>query len=190
MPSPFTPGIGYAVEDEVGELYAASHPGELPPLVTYGKWARVGLNIRLKPDILNHIRKTYLEVKPLSMSGVGRAIVSMTIYDNSFGSLGYRPEFEWMPPRSIIYVQNTEFFIFNVAGVIFYTDSNIEELRREVSAVALLTACYGLVRLATTIGSALTEEGIVGKLAGYATRVGQLQLETEVELSEATGGWL
>ena len=77
--------------------------------------------------------------------------------------------------------------IFNVGGVIFYTDSL--ELQREVSAVATIAALYGVVRLGSAVGSLVTEEGLVGRLAGYATRLGQLDLEAEVALAEAEPGF-
>src|SRR5262249_17284488 len=91
------------IEEEIEPLYRQSHPGD--ENLSFGRWGKVKPNIRLKPDILNQDRFSYLEIKPLSLSGISEALIKMGldgIYTRNFGGAGYRAEVEWEPPTHFI----------------------------------------------------------------------------------------
>lgn len=51
----------------------------------------------VKPDIVNHGAGFYLEVKPLSISGIGGAALQMAAYFAALAPLGYVPDIRWQP---------------------------------------------------------------------------------------------
>ena len=148
MPSPYSQAFAAKVEDEIELKYTESHP-EDEPSITYGKWARVGDNFKLNPDILNHRTKTYLEIMPLSLTGVATATLQMAIYSESLSSVGYKPDVEWSPSPNTIYPDNVPTLVFNVQGVLFYTDST--QLAEEAKNVTEIVALYGTIRAAAGV---------------------------------------
>ena len=186
FPTPYSQDFGLAVEDEIEPIYREDHPGDHN--LTFGKWGRVPPLIRLKPDILNHDKKTYLEIKPLSLSGIIQAKIKMGlngIYTENFGGSGYSPESEWVPSRRLIHPLGVPTIFFNVEGVLFYTDS-VDLLTDALTIKALSDVASLLSRL--NIISKISEFGRIGELAKLATRAGSYNLQTQVTLSEATGG--
>ena len=82
----YTREFGYEAEDVVQDVYKNDHSynpltGQ-PDNVLYGKWTRLPfLNLfQLKPDILNLSTKKWLEIKPLSPSGLAEAESSLFKY--------------------------------------------------------------------------------------------------------------
>jgi RHS repeat-associated protein len=63
----FTQKFGFLAEDAIQDIYKIDHWGDK---VSYGGWTKIGNPLdkvfRLKPDILNYDKKTWLEIKPLT----------------------------------------------------------------------------------------------------------------------------
>ena len=179
----FTQKFGYAVEAAVAPIYELDHPGDAG-FITFGKWARVGLLDRLKPDILNARKKTYVEIKPLSISGIGKAGFQMAVYGVSLGAVGYRPEREWQPIPPLVAIKDTStgtptaVIVFNVEGVLFYTDS--VDLLEDALAIKSISLLYQLLLNAKALQSVLNEVGAVRQLAHTATIADQTELNQDV----------
>lgn len=173
----FTQAFGYAVEAAIQPFYAASHPGDV---VTYGKWARIGFWPSLKPDVLNITNKTFLEIKPFSLSGIYGAAAQMTTYELFFAFEGYRPEAEWVPPR-VLQVGLQPVAIVNIGGVLFYTDlfDNLEDLLL-IKSLQSTAEMIRILRGARAAASALSEFATIGRLAGVATVGGQSRVDQAV----------
>ena len=69
--------LGYAVELALQGPYRDSHPAHN---VLFGRVAGLGLVPEIKPDILNLMKGTYLEIKPLSLRGISHGVVQMALY--------------------------------------------------------------------------------------------------------------
>lgn len=120
----FTPLIGYAVEFYVQQAYWFSHPSDWTWL-NFGGWFVSDLiKIPLKPDILNLKRKTYLEIKPLSLYGIAVGKSQMDLYANVFVEFGFHPEAEWFVNPPFVTIAGIPMIIFNVGGLVFYAHNN------------------------------------------------------------------
>jgi len=120
----FSPGKGYAVEREVRKLYLAEHVGHN---VSPGKWTRLGPFSRsapygLKPDILDFTQSTWIEIKPLSISGIAAASVSYFLYIAELGPFNIWPDPTWPVTPRLIPVDGQQTGIFNIGGILLYTD--------------------------------------------------------------------
>jgi RHS repeat-associated protein len=118
----YTQQFGYDVEDEVEKEYTADFGAS--DLVSFGKWSRVGgsASYRLKPDILDLriSRLAWMDIKPLSISGIGSAAASWGIYTAAFSSFGINPDVTWLQNGRIITVDNLATLVFNCGGIIFF----------------------------------------------------------------------
>jgi len=117
--------FGYAIEKEVAGYYQRQFGDKG---VFFGKM--VG---GLKPDILDTRRKRWMEIKPLSLSGIAKAVVQWEIYTLVYASVSIWPDVSWTPTGeklSKIRVQGRPTTIVNIGGILFYTDitENLEEL--------------------------------------------------------------
>lgn len=149
--------FGYAVEDEVEPQYAASHQSAvgglvIPDLVSYGKWCRLGEFMRcapyaLKPDILNFSRQQWLEIKPLTPSGIGRAVVAWGLYSAELGDFGFRPDVLWIPPAQPFPVYGQQVYVINLLGILFYTDDyqKVQNAQTVLVGATSVTAAYLLL---------------------------------------------
>jgi hypothetical protein len=79
----------------------------------------------VKPDIVNFSKRTFGEIKPLSISGVKAGYEQIAKYEQTFAPLGLirepwpdLPQFTWVYAESIM----TIIMYFNFNGIIFYTD--------------------------------------------------------------------
>jgi hypothetical protein len=111
----------------------------------------------------------------------------MLIYSISLGWDDYQPETWWVPSEHFIYPQGHLTVFFNADGILFYTDE--QELLGEAVTVTTITAAVNLFNLIKGSGM-IGELGRIRELASMATRASQVQLEAEVELAEAGGGWI
>ncbi|MFO0946004.1 MAG: RHS repeat-associated core domain-containing protein [Planctomycetota bacterium] len=110
----FTQAQGYLAEEEIAKIYTRDHladitktkavEGQIVPGVVFGRWARVGANIRLKPDITNHIQEKYNEIKPFTISGVASAVDALKRYLPNYTSEGYTIDASWTPSVRLIYI--------------------------------------------------------------------------------------
>jgi len=106
--------------------------------VKYGRWTRlvVGIGLyRLKPDIFNYkpvrVPKRYVEIKPLSPSGIVAGGLQMYARSLQFGPLGFNPDAMWRPSTNVgTTISGTKIVFFNDGGLIFYFDitADIEDL--------------------------------------------------------------
>jgi RHS repeat-associated protein len=183
----YTQSFGYAVEDEIEDQYSATHPGDV---VTYGKWARVGKNFRLKPDILNHSKALFNEIKPLSFLGIAGGVARMGIYLASLED--YSPDMVWRPPFQPIYPQGVPTFVNNVQGILFYSDN--AEIVNEFFMVVVTSQLYELLRNPKAFTTALDELAAIRRLVAVSSSVNSAELENEVgtatTLSVYGGGFI
>jgi RHS repeat-associated protein len=119
----FTEKFGYLAEDAIQGVYKIDRSFDN---VSYGGWTKLGSPIdkvfRLKPDILNYTKSSWLEIKPLTISGVAKAGIQYKLYDTYLGALKYKPEVNWTPSTHFVYAGTVEIFFFNAGGIVFYTD--------------------------------------------------------------------
>jgi RHS repeat-associated protein len=119
----FTQKFGYLAEDAIQQIYKNDHRKDN---VSYGGWTKLGTPLggafRLKPDILNYSKSTWLEIKPLTVSGVAKAGLQYKLYEKAFGFYGYKPEIGWVPSTHFVIAGTQEIFFFNAGGIVFYTD--------------------------------------------------------------------
>jgi RHS repeat-associated protein len=166
-----TQKFGYAVEREVQPQYEATHLGDL---VSYGQWGRIGPNFRLKPDLLNFTTMTWLDIKPFSISGVIRAFATWSLYSGNFGVVGFNPDAVWVPPAQPIMIGRLPILVFNVQGILFYTDAfdSVEDL----AILKAYKTIPQLIRLLSRAGGKLSEPGRIRALVQLATRAVQATL--------------
>jgi hypothetical protein len=169
--------FGYEVEDEIEKEYANDY-GNIG--VTYGNWARLPGEFRVfraRPDILDHNRQKYMEIKPLSPSGVLAADAQMALRLQQFDGLGYSPDTTWHLKPSVIYPWGIPTLFMNLGGVLFYTDAvdalvDYAVLRTLKDALTFVNSG----RLAFTIESAL------GRITGLVAQ------ETAIEGTRMENG--
>jgi len=186
FPSPYSQQFGYAVEEEIAKIYRKDHPNN--PNVTFGAQAGIGFVENLKPDILNHDLRTFLEIKPLSISGVAKGRAQLLAYQISLGlGAGYEPEERWAPSEHFIYPMGKLTVFFNAEGILFYTDE--QEVMEEALTATTITAAAKILSIIGGSGM-VSELGQVRTLVNLGVRAGQVQLEGEVMAAEVQGGWL
>jgi len=116
----FSPDFGRQVEKIVQDQYRETHRHDR---VSFGTWARIGNVLEyLKPDILNKTRRKFLEVKPLSSSGISAGLSQMNLYCAVLCPFSYSPDVTWIVPRPVQRVDFSTVVIFNMGGLVFYTD--------------------------------------------------------------------
>ena len=120
----FTQQFGYLAEAAIQQVYAVDHPTDI---VSYGGWTRLGGPLgrafKLKPDILNHSKSTWLEIKPLTVSGVAKAGIQYEAYYTYLGAFDYHPEATWKPSNHFVIAGSVQIMFFNAGGIVFYTDA-------------------------------------------------------------------
>jgi hypothetical protein len=152
----YTQRFGYDVEDALDEQYQQDF-GYDPQLVSFGGWARVGPKSRsapysLKPDILDRraIRgdgsagMIWMEIKPLSLSGIAAAGFAWGIYSSAL-SPTFLPDMNWLRGGDILQVDGNATLVFNAGGILFYTTNqkdyeNFEEAIQATAGLAVAAA--------------------------------------------------
>lgn len=125
------------------------------------------LGTGLKPDIFDGIDHVYMEIKPLSLSGVAAGVAQIAAYDAAFTFLGVGySRGTWPDGVRPAWVGQVPIAYFNVAGIIFYTDmvDNLDDLAT-ISSYALAREFIRKYswRLARTFsGSLIRIPGLVG----------------------------
>lgn len=170
-----TQAFGYAVEAAIEPIYKRNFQGNN---VTFGLWARVGNRPKLKPDIMDHDRMIFMEVKPLSFKGIIAADVQMSIYLLEFGLVGYLPDVAWEPSGQPLVVQGTPTYVINVNGVLFYTD--VPEVVTEVVTVTAFAQLFRIVRGMSKFTSMLDELAQMRRLIAGAAATKNARLTEEV----------
>jgi|GEM_PF-384136 len=173
----YTQQFGYAVEDAVQAAYIADF-GDDPLSVSFGKWSRQSWAYTLKPDILDLRVKRgdgsggriWMEIKPLTVSGIARASYTWGLYGLSLGFSGITPDTKWLRDGRVIPVASggTTYstLVFNVEGILFYTTNKsdletfhdiLEETFGFTLSVAVGTAAGKLVNFLTLFGKQASE---------------------------------
>jgi hypothetical protein len=162
------------VEAAIEPLYRQDHPTDG---VIFGRWNRIGLNPRLKPDIINYSRLQWLEIKPLSYSGVSAATFKWGVYMAAFSPVGFYPDIEWEPPHGLVSVEGVDILVFNVGGVLFYTDAvDLLEDVGVLTSIKVITDVYGLLQSTRLAGTAIAETAQITRLAAVASVGGQTRV--------------
>ena len=121
----FTKDFGNWAHRVIEDEYQAGHPGAICGTTTGI------LGTGLKPDIFDGHDRVFMEIKPLSLSGVAKGIVQIATYDAAFTAfnLDYLRG-TWPDGVRQSNVGQTPILYFNVQGVIFYTDyvDNLDDL--------------------------------------------------------------
>jgi RHS repeat-associated protein len=161
----YTQQQGYDVESLVRNEYRIGHPASD---FNDGGISRMGEKITkafggvyfLKPDILDHTRERWMEVKPFTLSGISSSAVQYSIYKIGFGAFGYKPDEDWAPSgNKVIDSSGKPYFVFNVGGILYYTD--IEENLKEVAELGIIALneveFAALSRIALVSGSRIIQ---------------------------------
>jgi len=175
----FTDKFGNRAHAVIESAYQAEHPGAIVGTTTGV------LGTRLKPDIFDGISRTYMEIKPLSLSGVAKGVFQIGLYSATFNAfnLGYSRG-TWPNGVRSAYVGLDPIAYFNVQGIIFYTDmtDNLDDLAT-ISTVALArqfiiqnsaflarTLSGAMARIPVlAIGGNVSENAQLGAMEGIAT---------------------
>ena len=181
--------FGYELEAQVEPQYAADHLyyqtvfGPTAQRILYGKQCRLGAGFiavlacqayRLKPDILNLSLLQWLDDKPLSPKGNGHAIAKWSLYTGSLGFFGINPDPIWAPQHQPLVVFNTHVWVFNLDGILFYTDDyqKCETAHRLFVVGTAVSAAWILLKLADVVGRELTKKVLGDAVADLAIEVG------------------
>ncbi len=133
--------LGYDAEDAMQAEYLAMPPAEAP-FISFGTRQYYNPVRYLKPDIFVSTRgnKRYLEIKPISTSGVAAGVAKMVKNATAFGPAGYKPDAAWQPLSPVLRTPSGEtIFVINVGGVVFYQDVELLEWRL-ITVGAVVTA--------------------------------------------------
>jgi len=137
------------IEDE----YQAEHPGAICGAT------RGILATGLKPDIFDGPNGVFMEIKPLSLSGVAKGAIQIAAYELAFRPLGYSRGTTWPAGGRQSNVGPIPIVYFNVQGVIFYTDviDNVDDV--------ISVTTFALARQFILKNSALTTRAVTASLA-------------------------
>jgi len=136
--------MGYEAEEAIEEEYTAMHPAEASAgFISYGtqqSFTRGGVLSYLKPDIFVSTpnNKRFLEIKPISTSGVAKGVAKIALDYARFRRAGYKPDKLWQPLEHILVTPSGEkIYVINVGGIVFYQDVKLVEV--ELLAAATIT---------------------------------------------------
>jgi hypothetical protein len=91
--------------------------------------------------------------------------------------VGFYPDIEWEPGNGLLSVGGADIFVFNVGGILFYTDAvDLAEDAAALAGVKVVSDAYRLLRSARLAGTAVAETARIGRLAGLATVGGQTRI--------------
>jgi RHS repeat-associated protein len=164
----YTQHFGYAVEDVVEDVYRQQHPRNR---TTFG-----GLQFGVKPDIVDHTLREFMEIKPLSMSGIAKGIAQIAVYTGIFVPVGYNRG-SWTPP-SPQRVDGTLTWFMNIQGVIFYTDdeTNVRELLVVTTFAAARAALRRTTFVATRLGIDAAATAVRNRLLGGVAQAAAIRI--------------
>jgi hypothetical protein len=124
----FSSAFGLLAHEVIGGRYLFEHP-----------WAQVnpltGVLGSLKPDILDPVRRSYAEIKPLTFGGVASGLLQMSAYDRLYGKrpILFHRELAWPLFPETVWIADTWLTYFNWDGFIFYTDAeDASDLIKEI----------------------------------------------------------
>ena len=134
--------FGYEAERTIEDEYEATHAGDG---TMYGARQSTGTSF-LKPDIFNPTKKKFLEIKPISVSGISKGLLKMGIDEAAFGkfTLGFSPDASWQPRSHLLETdEDGLIYVINVGGLVLYKD--VDELKWQLIAVGSIKAASDLL---------------------------------------------
>ena len=165
----FTRDFGNWAHRVIENEYQAEHPGAICGTTTGI------LGTGLKPDIFDGPNRVFMEIKPLSLSGVAKGIFQIGIYDAAFTAfnLDYSRG-TWPSGVRESNVGPTPIVYFNVQGVIFYTDmvdnlDDIAELATFTLARQFITS--NLAKMSRTLVGAMPRIAVLANSRAPADTV-------------------
>jgi len=139
--------LGYDAEDAINNEYLATHVGQ-ERSITFGTRQYFSISSYLKPDIFNSYptEKHFLEIKPISTSGVFKGIAKIALDYENFKP-DYSPDTQWQSRTYLLTTPSTgtTIFVRNIGGIIFYQD--IDLLQKKLILTAVLTTPKGVLQL-------------------------------------------
>jgi RHS repeat-associated protein len=120
----FSSAFGNMVHEEVQNQYKTD-PKHAGHEMTFGKPANIGDYFALKPDILNKTKRRWLEIKPLSISGLASGVSQVSWYGASLCPEDYWPDIGWEIPDPFPIVNGTPVALIHTGALIFYTDQKV-----------------------------------------------------------------
>jgi RHS repeat-associated protein len=150
----YSQNFGYAVEDAIRPFYELDHPGDR---ISFGRRARPrgpgSLPILIKPDILNYTKQIFNEIKPFNPNGIRNGIAQMVGYYLTLGLFArYIPDVRWHRPPDVLLasantrgVPRTDIIVFNIGGILFYTDQ--QNLESRIRALVFRSLEEGVERI-------------------------------------------
>jgi RHS repeat-associated protein len=184
----YTQQFGYDVEAVVEPAYQSDYPTSN---VSLGGWAKLPGAWRLKPDILDFTRNIWMEIKPLSISGITRAAASGGLYSAAFAPSGIYPDITWLQHGRIFTVVSggTSYatLVFNCGGILFYTTNQDDyNLFNEIAQSALgFGIAGGVGALAGSLVNAVAGQGSEVQTINNLVQIGIKGGEAEVEIDTA-----
>lgn len=156
--------FGYEAEDTINDEYKETHPTDE---VTYGdhqyNWS---LTRYLKPDIFNMTQLKYLEIKPISSSGIAKGILALGRDYAFYKKSGYSADTEWQPRSCILETADDgPIYVRNVGGIVFY--QNVDSLEMELITTAVITAPKELLEYLTSSAELAPALARIYALIGY-----------------------
>jgi len=121
----------------------------------------------LTPDILD-LRwkrgddsrgKVWMEIKPLSLTGIGRALAAWGLYEEAFGLVGISPDIKWLAGGRVFPSSQGPVLVFNAVGILFYTTSqeDYENFKEVVEAGFGLSLSAGAGQLVNALVKSLPQ---------------------------------
>ena len=112
---------GYNIEDAIQDFYEEDHPGKRPILRSKKVFRKDDPWRWLFPDIFDPNTGLWLEVKPLSISGVSKGEAKRRL---NLSALPGQPDLFWISPLIVSLATGDRFITVNVAGIVYYADEN------------------------------------------------------------------
>jgi hypothetical protein len=125
---------GDTIELAIQQWYKSTHPLNE---VLLGAQTRLGENLELKPDIFDKTAMKWMEIKPLSAYGIASGKVQHAAYTANFTPLGYSADERWIPLPQPMQIIGYSIWVFNVSGILFYTDFSVRDLLKIPAVVTL-----------------------------------------------------
>lgn len=113
---------GYSVEDAIQDFYEEDHQGGELPILKSQRVFRIDVPTRwLFPDIFDPNTDKWLEIKPLTRSGVIQGEAKRFL---NLMALPGGPDFQWIAPLIVTIGTGESFLCVNVAGIVYYRNED------------------------------------------------------------------
>lgn len=118
--------MGFEAQDAIADNYIDTHPWINPEKILTGK--RIYVKSRkyryIMPDIVNLQTKQWLEIKPLSPTGMAAATLQYGVYYTLLKPLNMFPDATWVPTPILTTETGEQIYVANCGGVVFYVEKD------------------------------------------------------------------